>query len=308
MAEDGGSVVCAAKDAFLGRDVEMKVVRHPDAAPEAGRELLGEARRLARLQHPNIPPIYDVGLSGTGQVFYTVKTVRGMTLRDVLDQLEHAKTGALLHFTLKRLLAIFHKICDALAYAHAHGVTHGGMRPECIVLGDFGEVFITHWRLPRGGREIDPHEDIAALGRLLYEITTLERSDDVEATSASGAHHQPRRGRAKPSQHWAGDENVRTLLEVARRALDRKASDKFHSVREFQTLVDAFKDSFYDPAHLTLHRLVAEWARRYKIALIIVLALGLVCGVLGATAVIQKMLAPPATHAPANPDAGLQRP
>ena len=236
-----------------------------------------------------------------------MKAVRGMTLRDVLGQLEHAETGALLHFTLKRLLGIFHKVCDALAYAHAQGVTHGGVRPECIVLGDFGEVFVTQWRLPRAlhGREHDLHEDIAALGRLLYEIVTLEPAGET-----TPAHGRPHAGHshAKPSAHWAGDDSVRTLFAVACRAMDMKAADKFHSVQEFQTRVDVFKDSFHDPAQLTLVRLFGQWWLRYKMAIAIAITAAIVLGLvlvgLAAKSAVKNLLksdVPVETSAPARP-------
>jgi len=305
VADDGLHTVCNAKDLVLHREVEIKVIRNVETSPEQRRGLLDEARRLARLQHPNIPAIYEVGLSESGQVFYTMKAVRGITMREMLDQLEHAKTGAMLHFTLKRLLSIFHKICDALAFAHAQGITHGGVRPECIVLGDFGEVFVTQWRLPRAvhGRELDIHEDIASLGRLLYEIVTLEPVDESPAP-----HPGTRHGHTvvKPSLHWAGEESVRTLVDTARRALDRKAADKFSSVREFQTRVDVFKDAFLDPTQLTLARLFARWMRQHKVAIIIIGVLLLALTTIVATGVIRKMLdskASAETQVPANPEA-----
>src|SRR5436189_5815924 len=119
--------------------------------------------------------MYVVDLDDIGPPFYQMRTVTAMTMRTVLGQLEHSKTRALLHSTLKRLLGVFHKACDAVAFAHAHGITHGALGAEHIVLGDFGEVFVTHWSLRsqscspfEGSSEIDVEADIMALGRLLY--------------------------------------------------------------------------------------------------------------------------------------------
>ena len=94
-------------------------------------------------------------------------------------------------------------------------------------------------------------------------------------------------------------------VDVARRALDAKAADKFHSVREFQTRVDVFKDSFQDPAQLTLGRLFAQWLHRHRIAVIIAVALILALVTIVATGVIKNLLhpgAPAETHAPASPE------
>ena len=172
------------------------------------------------------------------------------------------------------------------------------------MLGDFGEVFVTHWRLPRAahGHGIEIQQDIAALGRLLYEITTLEPPDD--ALPPHPGPHAARR-HPKPSPHWVDDESVRTLLAVARHALDAKAADKFHSVREFQTRVDVFKDSFHDPTQLTLARLFAQWMHRYKIALIVIAALVITLAAILGTGVVRNLLEaiPSAeTSAPASPE------
>ena len=198
-----------------------------------------------------------------------------MSLRAVLGELEHGKIHTLLHFTLKRLLGVFHKVCDAVAFAHAQGIAHGSLLPEHIILGEFGEVFVTHWNLRHGAQvataglsDFDPYGDIVALGRLLYEITTLENPPEPAAVRQESTPR--RRGPAgrdahrSQSHYWNADTNLKTLVTVARRAFDRRTPNQFHSVREFQTLVDAFKDSFEDPLRLNLRRLLWHWARGHK--------------------------------------------
>ena len=283
IADDGLSVIQIARDTVIGRDVDFKVIHLVSEKHNAA--LLDEARRLGRLQHSNIPPIYEVGLDESGRVFYTMKAVTGMSLREVLGQLEGGKTASLLHFTLKRLLGVFHKACDAVAFAHAHGVTHGALKPEHIILGDFGEVFVTHWNLSRTStfgtgraQEIDPLDDIAALGRLLFEIATLKPAPDFipPRRDSAGQRHEPaardRQTHTPQAQHWAGDNTVSSLISVAKHALDKRAADKFTSVKEFQMRVDAFKDSFHDPVSLTLQRLLVQWARLQRQKLLLVAA------------------------------------
>ncbi len=270
VANDEWSSLVSAKDVVLEREVEMKIICDDGASNTQSVALfLEEARRLARLQHPNIPPIYDVGLNRDGRVFYTTKRVEGMTLRFVLDRIESGKAGTLLHFTLKRLLNVFHRVCDALAFAHANGVTHGGVKAEDVILGDFGEVLVTNWRLPRSASSIshhDPQEDIAALGRLLFEIATLEPPRDTGKDGRKSA-------RTGEGPYRGGGKVIQSLLVIAKRAFDKKAGDRFHSVREFQTRADAFKDSFEDPSHITLRRVLAQWLKRRAVLVLVLLAI-----------------------------------
>ena len=289
------------KDAVIEREVEMKVCGGEETSAAAHAELLEEIRHLGRLQHPHIPPIYEAGLDETGRAYYTVRNVAGTNLREVLHKLEHGKVNTLLHFTLKRLLGVFHKICDAVAYAHAQGMTHGNLLPENIILGDFGDVLVTGWS-PRRSSGVaaafdDTRTDLMALGRLLYEIATLEAPPELNAVRPESVAQKGApgpRGRAAqrtPRHYWNADRNVKTLVTVACRALDPRAHDQFQSVREFQTQVDTFKDTFEDPARLTLLRVLHYWTPGRKAAAAAVLAfLVLGIGALGFS-VGQKYLA-----------------
>ena len=298
--EHGPSGRRRVQDRVIGREVEMKVCRGEEPSEAANAELINEVRRLGRLQHPGIPPIYEVGLDQDGRVFYTVKAVSGMSLRTVLGELEHGKIHTLLHFTLKRLLGVFHKVCDAVAFAHAQGIAHGSLMAEHIILGEFGEVFVTHWNLRRGAEtgttsppDFDPHGDITALGRLLYEITTLENPPEAAAARQEGV---PRRrgpgardGHRAQSHYWDADTNLQTLIAVARRAFDRRTPNQFRSVREFQTQVDAFKDSFEDPVRLTLRRLLAHWARGHRVFATIAITLLLAAAAAGGVTIARRI-------------------
>ena len=273
----------AAKDTALGREVELRMIHGGGTSDERRAELVEEVRHLARLQHPNIPPIYEASFDESGHVYYTTKPVAGMTLREVLNELERGKTSSLLHFSLRRLLSVFHRVCDTLAYAHAREIVHGDLKPEDVILGDFGEVFVTGWHLPRAGAsederqpEFHPRDDITALGRILYEMTNLLHPPVADATAAQASKH----GRKAPGRAWSGDKDVNALAAIAKRALDPKLAGRFYSVRELQMQVDAFKDSFDDPARVTLETILRQWVSRHRRALVIA-AIALVLALAG---------------------------
>ncbi|HUF69469.1 MAG TPA: serine/threonine-protein kinase [Longimicrobiales bacterium] len=125
--------VYRARDTGLDRDVALKIL-HTAEAGEAER-LIAEAKILARLEHPGIVPVHDAGTLPDGRVFCAMKLVRGTRLdalaRDTAD--------------LPERLRIFQRICETVAFAHAHGVLHRDLKPQNIMVGSFGEVLVLDW-------------------------------------------------------------------------------------------------------------------------------------------------------------------
>jgi eukaryotic-like serine/threonine-protein kinase len=141
----GVGEVVAGLDREVGRVVAIKSLREgAQADPKTVRRFLLEARVTAQLEHPGIVPVYDLGALPDGQPFYTMRVVKKRSLRDVLDQPEPRPA-----WPLVRLLGAFLQVTRALAYAHARGVLHGDIKPDNILLGDFGEVYLADWGLAR---------------------------------------------------------------------------------------------------------------------------------------------------------------
>jgi serine/threonine protein kinase len=143
MAHGGMGVVYAVEDVRLGRRVALKVLDLPDPTGELEKRLVQEARVLARLEHPGIVPVHDVGKLSDGRVFYAMKFVEGKQLD------EHIATVK----SLPERLRVFLRICDAVAFAHARGVLHRDLKPANIMVGPFGEVLVMDWGLAKTLRE-----------------------------------------------------------------------------------------------------------------------------------------------------------
>jgi eukaryotic-like serine/threonine-protein kinase len=156
VARGGMGVVYAALDEMLDRRVALKVLDVPVADTEFARRLNREARVLARLEHPGIVPVHDVGTLSDGRVFYTMKFVEG----ERLDK--HIETVT----TLPDRLRLFTRICDAVAFAHARGVLHRDLKPANVMVGAFGEVLVMDW----------------GLAKILPEQPSEAGEDDPEAT------------------------------------------------------------------------------------------------------------------------------
>lgn len=143
VARGGMGVVYAAEDEKLQRRVALKVLDVASADGDLANRLIREALVLARLEHPGIVPVHDVGTLSDGRVFYTMKFVQGQRLDQYVETVRSATER----------LRLFLRICDAVAFAHAHGVLHRDLKPANIMVGSFGEVLVMDWGLAKLLRE-----------------------------------------------------------------------------------------------------------------------------------------------------------
>ena len=148
VAQGGMGAILDAREATIERRVAMKVMLD-GSSPEDLARFITEAKITGQLEHPGIVPIYELGVDENGQVFYTMKFVRGITLKKVLELMAAGTEATTRKFPLSALLTIFQKICDALAFAHSRGVIHRDLKPENIMIGDFGEVMVMDWGLAK---------------------------------------------------------------------------------------------------------------------------------------------------------------
>ncbi|NCC49668.1 MAG: hypothetical protein EOM20_00495 [Spartobacteria bacterium] len=150
LAEGGMGIVYQARDLNCRRTVAMKVLTGFE--PREREDLLRfieEAQITAQLEHPNIVPVYEVGLDTADHIYYTMKLVNGMTLTEILVGLRMQKPEIIEQYPLSRLLNIFQKACDAVAFAHSKNVVHRDLKPDNIMIGDFGEVLVMDWGLAK---------------------------------------------------------------------------------------------------------------------------------------------------------------
>src|SRR5262249_10248195 len=114
-----------------------------------------------QLEHPNIVPVYELARRPQDdQPFYTMRLVRGQTLRDAIAEYHSlrrlGRTGPL---EMPRLLGVFVNICQAVGYAHSRGVVHRDLKPENVLVGAFGEVVVLDWGLAKLVGQPDGKQD-----------------------------------------------------------------------------------------------------------------------------------------------------
>ena len=184
VATGGMGAIISATDQNLRRDVAMKVVLSgAEAKPELIQRLVTEARITGQLQHPNIIPLYELGVTKDGVVFYTMRLVEGITLNDVLRKIREKDAATIRDYPLPVLLTVFQKVCDAVAFAHSRGVVHRDLKPDNIMLGGFGEVMVMDWGLAKVlGSDPADDPDTALMSR-----DEIQRIDDNTYQTVSGA-------------------------------------------------------------------------------------------------------------------------
>lgn len=148
VARGGMGVIKSAHETVLQREVAMKLMLE-DAKPVAIDRFCQEAQVTAQLEHPNIVPVHELGMNAEGKPFYTMKLVRGISLKRVLEFLGSADAETVRQWPLSALLTVFQKICDALAFAHSKGVIHRDLKPANIMLGEYGEALVMDWGLAK---------------------------------------------------------------------------------------------------------------------------------------------------------------
>ena len=209
VGEGGMGQVHRAFDKFCQRDVALKFLSKSCQEHKAFKQrFLNEIRITALLGHPNIIPLHDVGFDDKGQIFYSLKLVKGQSLRERVDQ----------GIDLNDALEIFEKVCYAVAFAHSQAIIHRDLKPENIMVGQFGEVLLLDWGVAKlieqdelytdpikqisieltesdkiigtkaylspkilsGEKSFSEQSDCFALGLILAEILTGQKAKDIQ--------------------------------------------------------------------------------------------------------------------------------
>jgi eukaryotic-like serine/threonine-protein kinase len=276
LAKGGSAILQSCRDSNLGRTVVMKTL-HPHLAQNEymRARFLREARVTAQLQHPATVPVYEIGHDIEGRLYFTMKKVEGDTLRDILDKQSLGDAEAIATFNLDRMLGIIIQVCNALSYAHVHGVVHRDVKPENILIGSYGEVILLDWGVAKvwanddtelhemehevltdasqrpgtplymspeqirgGGENIDGRTDVYGVGAVLYEVLTLKephRGENISETFEMILKEQT----IPPEERAPQRQIPKRLSAITMKALEKSPVERFQSMPE---LVDALRD------------------------------------------------------------------
>lgn len=288
LGSGGAGIVLRVQDRALHRELALKMLRREfeaggplqSADARSLRRLIDEAEVLGKLDHPSIVPVHELGEDDRGRVYFTMPRIEGRPLGDGMERLAAGDA----EWSRERILEVLLKVCDALAYAHARGVLHRDLKPDNVMVGRFGQVYVVDWGLARdheGGGEkasddpavtavgdvlgtpyymspeqaradrhaIGPASDVYAIGAMLYETLALRPPySEVGASSAAAVVRAvtggPPTDVAELSPH-APDE----LVAIVRKAMAREVSARYASVAELAQDLRAFMEGRVVAAH-----------------------------------------------------------
>ena len=251
------------QDPALARAVVRKRM-HPEleSDPTSLQMFIGEARIAGQLEHPNIVPVHELGLLEGRSPYFTMKRVEGRTLRQVIADLP---AGPLSRDAQLDLLEVVLKVADALAFAHDQDVIHLDVKPDNVMVGDFGQVYLMDWGIARrASQEVDPMQpltligtpthmspeqargavphfeqrtDVFGLGALLYEI--LARRPPYEAENVWQLVVRAQTCEFPPIE-TVEPSTPRELARIVRRAMMCSRGDRYPTVKAMRSDIVAF--------------------------------------------------------------------
>lgn len=170
LGEGGMGTIYRVRDHRLGREAALKMINQGLDDENMTRRFLREAEITARLVHPAIPPVHEAGLTVEGQLYILMRVIEGKTLTDTLQESE------CLVLDRRKLIEVLIRAAEAVAYAHTQGVVHRDLKPDNIMIGDFGEVMLMDWGIAK--------DLTAESGTSFEEILDTNRLDRDRLNSA----------------------------------------------------------------------------------------------------------------------------
>ncbi len=272
LGAGGSGRVVKAFDRLLNRRVALKLLKAGTGAdPATERRFEREAHAAALLEHPNIVPTYDAGRLPSGEAFFSMRQVRGRSLKDVFNALATGDEALAERFGFVRLLTIFQQICLAVEYAHGFGILHRDLKPDNIMIGEYGETLVTDWglahrfdeehperRLATSLMEVsgtpaymapeqaegrtedwDARTDIYGLGAILYEILTLSPPQSGR-TPEEILEHVKNDPVVAPSLRVSGRKVPEEIERVCLKALAKSPGQRQTTARQVFEEVEAY--------------------------------------------------------------------
>ncbi len=259
LGQGGMGVVRLAEQVALGRMVAVKTLRPDRPGDGPALDLLREAWVTGMLEHPNVVPVYDIGLDDKNRPMIVLKRIEGHSWFELIDDPARVKELFGVEDQLAWNLDILMQVLQALRFAHSRGIVHRDLKPDNVMIGDFGEVYLLDWgiavslkddgsgRLPlardatelagtpcymapemlggKGGLPLSEKTDIYLAGAVLYEILTGQpphQGETAQAVVASVVKSDPPFPPEVPAE----------LVKICRRAMDADPDGRFENAEQ----------------------------------------------------------------------------
>ncbi|WP_246046711.1 serine/threonine protein kinase [Pontiella desulfatans] len=247
-------VVYTARQASMNREVAIKMVKPERAdSASASEALMSEAVVTGCLDHPNVVPVYDLGVDGEGRLFYAMKEVEGFPWSALIGEK-----------TLDENLDILLRVADTIAFAHSKNILHRDLKPQNIMLGAFGEIMVMDWgaACTLSGSNVAGivPTDTAYCGTPAYMAPEMAKADknrmgvgsDVYLLGAILYHiltGRPPRSEKNPiycleaaaENHIDPVDEDGELQRIALKAMAAAPADRYRTVEEFQQAIRDYR-------------------------------------------------------------------
>ena len=315
VARGGMGRILSARDLRVGRAVAIKELL---AGSPAKARFEREARITARLQHPGVVPIYEIGTWADGTPFYAMRMVQGRTLHEAIADADDLAARL-------RLLPAVITACETIAFAHSKRVIHRDLTPSNIIVGAYGETVVIDWGLAKDlaapddepdldagpyraeparsdltaagavlgtavymppeqavGRTVGEPADVYALGAVLYHLLTGTAPYRGTTEQVLGELRKgPPRAIAKVTP-----DAPRALISIVEKAMARDADARYPHAGELAEELRRYEaDRLVEAHRYTSGERMRRWVRRHRAitAAFLVLALAGTAGIAAVT-------------------------
>jgi serine/threonine-protein kinase len=271
LGRGGMGRIHPATDRNLLRHVALKRLAKELAEEPFYRDgFIAEAQMTGQLEHPNIVPVHELAIAESGVPYFTMKLIQGVSFDRWLRDKRRPPGST---ERLEEGLEIFLKVCDAVAFAHHRGVIHRDLKPDNIMVGGFGQVYLMDWGLakltkakPASGAmaqmeapgpvgtpaymapeqargdpdEMDERSDVFGLGAVLYEIVSgqVVYGDRYDADAILS---RARDGLVIPIERATTKLSVpKRIASIVQKACAPNPADRYQSVMELENAVRKF--------------------------------------------------------------------
>jgi len=267
IAEGGMGVIRRAVQVPLQREVAVKEVRPERGNDQTWAELTREALLVGSLDHPNIVPVYMLGEDDGGAPVVVMKRIEGRSWGSILREPGEGWLAASDRDPLERHVEILMQVCNAVHFAHDRGILHRDLKPDNVMIGAFGEVYLLDWgiavALPRAEGQSLPfatamrgvagtpgymapemttgdagalteRTDVYLLGAILHEVVTgeLRHRGDTMFQVLYAAYE------SKPAAY--GPEIPAEIAAIARKATARDPAERYGSADDLRRVLEGF--------------------------------------------------------------------
>lgn len=264
--------IYALQDHSLNRTVAVKFLQKSrEMKKGVKRQFINEARVTAMLEHPNIMPVYDIGATEKGELYFCMKKVSGFSVGDAIRAAIDGQEMPEDFETCDGRVRMFLKVCDALAYAHSRGYIHQDIKPDNLMLGEYGEVLVLDWGSALnltakgpGGRNLygtpaymspeqarrehaDERSDVYCVGATFFHALTLRHPTWAEDPDEFW--EKKRRGEVDMPTDEEERKIPKALLRIALKALEADPSKRYQSMQDLAEDLKRYQAGMAVSAH-----------------------------------------------------------